>query len=301
MRDATSLNYNFVGASKGSFNSSRLPIKFIVIHSMDGTFDGTRGWFNNATRPNPTSAHYGLSLDGRIDQYVKETQTAYHAGNYPINQQSIGIECEDGGDNQSVRTDTLYTTAAKLIFDICQFYKLPIDKTTVKLHREIKATSCPGSLNVDRIIAEANDLAQAESKKVMEIAPDVFDRLVKKSNSFDHVWKFLSLPESDVEDPKAFEKVTNYITTLQMESVFYKRQAELNLEAKNITPDRPPQVVPELPNPVETITKPLEISTPSKPLLDELLGTTATVPPVKINTEPPLKSLLLRIIEAIWG
>src|SRR4051812_2092827 len=50
----------------------------IVIHVMDGSLVGTDSWFNN--RVSGVSAHYGIGKDGEVHQYVKETDTAYHAG-----------------------------------------------------------------------------------------------------------------------------------------------------------------------------------------------------------------------------
>jgi hypothetical protein len=88
-------------------------------------------------------------------QWLEEFNTAYHAGNYTMNLQSIGIEHEDGGDYNGVRPDVLYTTSAKLVNDICNFYQIPIDRVHILKHSEVIATGCPDALDVDRIVREA--------------------------------------------------------------------------------------------------------------------------------------------------
>lgn len=70
-------------------------ITTIVIHHWDDpaknpTFDGTVGWFVSGRGRN--SAHYVVEA-GRVTRLVAESDTAWHAGNWPVNQTSIGIEC----------------------------------------------------------------------------------------------------------------------------------------------------------------------------------------------------------------
>lgn len=135
-----------------NFDSNRKPIDRIVVHwfgdnatasnvisAVDAQFQKTGG----------TSAHYAVE-NTTIHQYVKEDQVAYHAGNYPMNQRSIGIE-HSGGPNRTI-TDTTYKTSSQLIADICRRYAIPADRTHIIMHREVKATQCPGTLDIDRLI-----------------------------------------------------------------------------------------------------------------------------------------------------
>src|SRR5882672_6185511 len=68
--------------------SGNLPVSAIVIHVMDGFLAGTDALFNQrpaqpqgAQKDHASSAHYGIGQTGVIHQYVKDADTAFHAGN----------------------------------------------------------------------------------------------------------------------------------------------------------------------------------------------------------------------------
>jgi hypothetical protein len=46
-----------------------------------------------------------------------------------------------------------------LVADICRRYNIPLDREHIRLHNEYRATQCPGSLDVDRIIELAKALS----------------------------------------------------------------------------------------------------------------------------------------------
>lgn len=156
-RIATSLPYTELEVADGNFDTSRSPIDRVVIHTMVGTWQGAAARFANSTQQ--VSAHYGVKLDGGLIHWLEETFTAYHAGNYVMNQRSIGIEHEDGGDYNGVRPDVLYESSAKLVADICTFYNIPIDRNHIIKHNQVIATGCPDALDVDRIVNRAKDIA----------------------------------------------------------------------------------------------------------------------------------------------
>jgi hypothetical protein len=85
--------------------------------------------------------------------WVPESSTAWHAGNFTVNQQSVGIEHEDLGQDDF--TETLYQTSAQLIADICKRHNLPIDASTIIPHRSVIATACPGALDLAKLISLA--------------------------------------------------------------------------------------------------------------------------------------------------
>lgn len=122
----------------------------IVCHTMQGFLRGTDAWFANpASR---VSAHYSVGLNGEIHQHVPEEAVAWHAGNWPINQHSIGIEFEDANNPFGVsRTQAQYDAGAWLIADICTRRNLAIDRNVIKKHNEVSNShpNCPGNLNVD--------------------------------------------------------------------------------------------------------------------------------------------------------
>lgn len=146
---------------------SRGPIHSIILHTMVGTVAGAAARFN--TPGTQVSAHYGVDLQGKLYQWCDEDNVAYHAGNWPVNATSIGIEHEDGTNPQTnptgynnPRPDALYEASAKLVADICKFYDFPADKDHIFRHQDVidktvykGGTGCPDALDTDRIISMA--------------------------------------------------------------------------------------------------------------------------------------------------
>jgi len=137
-----------------AYDSNRLPIKQIIIHSTVGTVQSAINTFSSKTAK--TSAHYIIGNDGRLWAGLEEYEVAYHSGNYTTNQQSIGIEHE--WYQGMVISDKLYSTSAKLVADICKFYNLGVNRGVIKGHKEFVATGCPNQIDVDRIVREANTI-----------------------------------------------------------------------------------------------------------------------------------------------
>jgi N-acetyl-anhydromuramyl-L-alanine amidase AmpD len=153
-RQVTTLPVTEKTVANGNWDTTRKTIDRIVIHTMVGTSASADSRFNNPTQK--VSAHYGVLLNGKLWHWVDEDNTAYHAGDYAMNQRSIGIEHEDNGDFNGVRPDALYTTSASLVKDICTFYNIPIDRQHILRHSEVIATGCPDALDIDRIVREAS-------------------------------------------------------------------------------------------------------------------------------------------------
>lgn len=145
----------------------------IVIHIMEGTLSGTDSWFASPT--SQVSAHYGVGVTGEIHQYVKESDTAWHAGQIvpPTqwdflghgalnpNLYTIGIEHE--GHATDIWPDAQKKASAALIKDICSRYSIPLDREHIVGHYQIKGTkpNCPA---VDKgIIDELIALAKVGS------------------------------------------------------------------------------------------------------------------------------------------
>lgn len=128
-------------------------VEAIVIHIMAGTLAGTDSWF--ATPPSQVSAHYGIGKAGDVHQYVKEMDVAWHAGRVSLptwknikpkvnpNLYTIGIEHE--GQPNDVWPEAQKAASAALIRNICDYYKLPIDRDHVIGHYEIysRKPNCP--------------------------------------------------------------------------------------------------------------------------------------------------------------
>lgn len=139
------------------------PPSYVVIHTMDGTVTGANARFQDPAQQ--ASAHYGISLDGTFYQWVAERDTAWHAGVWEVNLDSIGIEHEDDGQPNAPRPLALYRASARLVADVCRRYSIPAVHGQVGVssgiiaHRETGyATSCPDTLDVGMIIALAGRL-----------------------------------------------------------------------------------------------------------------------------------------------
>jgi hypothetical protein len=198
-REETTLpNIEFTTAT-GNYDESRLPIDTIVIHSTVGTVQSAINRFG--TIGTQVSAHYIIGNDGKLYQGLEEYYTAYHSGNYNVNQRSIGIEHEW---YQGIHpSDALYDTSSKLVADICKFYNIPCDRQHIKKHSEIVPTACPNEIDVDRIVNQARqilgsgpsgdyylgiDLNNKESVKVcVQTWKDVVDGKFIKKEEYDNV------------------------------------------------------------------------------------------------------------------
>ena len=110
-------------------------VELIVVHLMDGSQEGTAAWFANP-RAN-ASAHYGVSSEGDIDQYVSEADTAWHAGKWGVNIRSIGIEHEGRQESGKPRwqpTNTQFHASVRLAADICHHHGIEPSAATIIPH-----------------------------------------------------------------------------------------------------------------------------------------------------------------------
>ncbi len=131
------------------------PVSTVVIHWMAGTLAGADARFSNPT--SQVSAHYGVE-DETIYQWVDEADTAYHAGNLTVNKKSVGIEHSANVDRPA--SDLTYQTAGKLLGQICKRHNIPLDRTHIIKHSEVKATACPGTMDLDRLLLIAKGAGQ---------------------------------------------------------------------------------------------------------------------------------------------
>lgn len=96
------------------------------------------------------SAHYQVEVDGTIGRLVKDSDTAWHANNLPVNQTSIGIEHANtgGGEQGWPISDKTIEEGAHLAAALCVYYRLgrPVFGKNIRDHREYHSTSCPHQL-----------------------------------------------------------------------------------------------------------------------------------------------------------
>lgn len=127
-----------------------------------------------------TSAHYEITPT-EIIGCVGEQYSAYHAGgtggaDVPKianpNQRSIGIENlnSTGAPSWSVDPKTI-TNCARLVADICKRYGIPCDRQHILGHNEVTATACPGGINVDEVVRQAQQFMAGGSGSTAKPKP----------------------------------------------------------------------------------------------------------------------------------
>jgi len=167
----------------------------VVIHIMDGTLVGTDSWFANPA--SLVSSHYGIGRTGEVHQYVKEEDTAWHAGrvdapvwklikpNINPNLYTVGIEHE--GKPDDVWTDAMKQSSAALIREICQRWQIPIDRNHIVGHFEIfsKKPNCPARDKkiIDELVALAVGQQMSHPSQVEEGVRKIEEGLAQIKNS----------------------------------------------------------------------------------------------------------------------
>ena len=134
--------------------SSRLgyPIRYIVVHDIEGTMAGAISVFKHAA--SQASAHYIVrARDGHVVQMVHEGDNAWHAGHAWFNRHSIGIEHEGfafrprGG---GFYVETQYRASAALACAIAHKHHIPIDRKHVFGHYNVPSNLASHTLCSDR-------------------------------------------------------------------------------------------------------------------------------------------------------
>lgn len=107
-----------------------VPIKYIVIHDMEGYYQNSIDILCNPTRQ--ASCQYLFrSSDGDVTQIVLDKDGSWHCGNGTYNNQSIGIEHEGfasqytPGGTYYPYTDIQYQKSADMVRYLCDKYNIP--------------------------------------------------------------------------------------------------------------------------------------------------------------------------------
>lgn len=166
-QEAEQMDVDWPGATwlgSPNYNAGRTEqgVRLFVLHWTVGPLSGATACFQNGDNDQPggrASAHYVLDRDGRWYQYVKEANTAWHAGVFGANLISIGIEVVAWPDMPP--TEEQYRTLAEYLRFKCQEYGLTLDRGSIIGHKEVPddgsptgvvQTACPGLLSVDRVV-----------------------------------------------------------------------------------------------------------------------------------------------------
>jgi hypothetical protein len=113
-------------------------IRYIVIHDTERSYAQTI-----AAAQLPTSyvaSHYVIrSSDGEVTQMLRTKDIGYHAGNWNINTESIGIEHEAvAREGASWYTEAMYKASARLVRYLAARYHIPLDRTHIIGHDDIE-------------------------------------------------------------------------------------------------------------------------------------------------------------------
>ena len=149
----------------------------IVIHIGEGNlgaiYKKTFGQIYSTFVHEEYSSHFAVGEDGKIEQYVEETNTAW--GNGIMDRPSAELIRQRGNLNPNLYTISIehegyaskditlkqYETTAQLVKEICKRWSIPIDRRHIIRHNEIrKSKNCPGKIDVGRIIDLANFTAR---------------------------------------------------------------------------------------------------------------------------------------------
>jgi len=167
VQDLISVN-NFMVGRKG-WTPDR-----IGIHVTEGSEAATESWFDNES--SDVSSHFIVSKVGGIKQEVSLKDTAWTQGRKSnptakivlarqnVNPNYYFISIEHEGNGLEDLTDVQRNASAWLINFIRQQYpKIQLDRDYIIGHHEIyDKKTCPGKINIDKLIAVAKQLEASE-------------------------------------------------------------------------------------------------------------------------------------------
>lgn len=173
------------------------------------------------------SAHYGIE-NAEIHQYVKDEDTAFHAGSMSADKRSIGI-IVTGGVNSPI-SEATYQTLSLLLEELMRKNRLPIDRDHIKGHKEITSGYCPGTLDIDRIIEDTKKLSpQSVMDRLRREKEEAIDLMNEKV-------KIADTAEARFEELRAIirEKDTKIETKIEEFMILTIKNAELEEGARDL-------------------------------------------------------------------
>lgn len=142
-------------------------VKYIVIHGTLGLSvqNAVDTW---TVGGRDASANY-IVHENQIVGCVGENYTAWHCGGQGAitNQNSIGIEHVNAtlnGANSTFSSQTI-ESGAKLVAEICKRLGIVPSRKTIVGHKEVSATACPQSLNLDAYVEKVKQYYSGTPKK----------------------------------------------------------------------------------------------------------------------------------------
>lgn len=115
-------------------------VDYIVMHDTEGSWDTSLKLVQD---PTYLAWHYTIrSADGHIAQHVPTKDVGWHAGNWYINQHSIGIEQEGfAAEGATWYTESLYRNSARLVKYLAAKWDIPLDHDHILGHDNVPGTT----------------------------------------------------------------------------------------------------------------------------------------------------------------
>lgn len=136
--------------NKNFLNTPQMtPIKYVVIHNDYGFKQATAEWYANSFLPSHDLtagvAHYYIdknTIARTVDTYRQAWHTANPEGNgHAIGYEVVGSRWDNGLDTKSFKENE--EMVFRQVAEDMLFYKMPVNRNTVRLHKEFSSTSCP--------------------------------------------------------------------------------------------------------------------------------------------------------------
>ena len=122
--------------------SRNTQIDMIAIHDTEGGWDASVATLQN---DGGKSVHYIVDHDGsRVGQFLPESYTAWHVGNYFYNSRMVGIE-HVGYAGEDDYLASMYETSASLVDDIAARHDVALDRGHIVAHQEV-----PDGVNISQ-------------------------------------------------------------------------------------------------------------------------------------------------------
>ena len=129
-------NYDIANRPTGISGFPGPAVRYIVIHDIEDLATSAINLFQNPS--NGVSAHYVIDTGGQITQMVETKNVAWHAGNWYINGNSIGIEHEGKAiEGANWYTENMYQASANLVKYLAARYSIPLDRAHIIGHDDI--------------------------------------------------------------------------------------------------------------------------------------------------------------------
>ena len=116
-------------------------IRMIVIHVTQAPFANTINWLRNPA--SHASANFVVARSGAIAELVPKRDIAWHAGNWAVNAESVGIEHVGIVDDPAGFTGPEYYASAHLAAYLARTSLIPIDRQHIIGHSEVPDPNDP--------------------------------------------------------------------------------------------------------------------------------------------------------------